>query len=485
MHTIQKYTLIVGFILLINIVSIFAVGIPSARFNSVNENIDPESSFGGYTLYGTDISRFVYLIDENGEIVHTWKSKNGYTSSVYLLENGTLVRGCGLDYKISSIFHCEKGIMGRVEMLDWDGNLIWEFEHATLRQVINHDIEVLPNGNILISVFGGPYTFKAIALGVNPEPITYMGFYNAYLIEVEPTFPKGGNIVWRWDPWDHIIQDFDPSKPNYGVVEDHPELLDINYEQPGTKQGGVDMLHINSIDYNDELDQVLLGMRSLDEIWIIDHSTTTEEAAGHSGGRYGKGGDILYRWGNPEVYRRGNLSDKKLYKQHDARWIEKGCPGEGNITIFNNGENRPGDKYSEVLEIVPPIDENGNYTLELNSTYGPDQPFWSYTAEEKTDFYSMRFSSVQRLPNGNTLICNGYEGEFFELTPEEEVVWTYTNYFPHKLHNNVFHIQRYPSDYPGLGEFNHVQDNRFLLRYLEKNPTISPILRIILQNLLY
>jgi len=62
-------------------------------------------------------------------------------------------------------------------------------------------------------------------------------------------------------------------------VADHPELIDINF-------GGrhADWNHLNSIDYNEEFDQILLSSHNQNEIWVIDHSTTTEEAAGHTGG---------------------------------------------------------------------------------------------------------------------------------------------------------------------------------------------------------
>ena len=429
--------------------SLFFVNFCAA--NSNDTNINSEKSSEDYILYGPDWSRFVYLIDSDGKVVHTWKGKNMWGGAVYLLEDGRLIRSCGLKV-VFNLLKATHGFCGRVEMFDWDGNIIWEYEHANLKEAINHDVEVLPNGNVLMIVGSRFQNKKAISLGWNPDFKIIKNFWTASIIEVEPTFPRGGNIVWEWHACDHFIQDFDPSKPNYGVVEDHPELLDINYKEPLTDQGGVDSLHINSLDYDEEFDQILLSMRALDEIWIIDHSTTTEEAAGHTGGIYGKGGDILYRWGNPKVYGKGDSSDKQLFKQHDANWIDDGLPGEGHITIFSNGENRPGRKYSQVLEIIPPIDENGSYILNSNGSFGPEQPIWDYTSKEKSDFYSKRFSSAQRLENGNTLICSGYKGKFFEVTQEKEIVWTYDNHYPLIFLNKVFQIKGYPTNYSGLGE---------------------------------
>ena len=50
---------------------------------------------------------------------------------------------------------------------------------------------------------------------------------------------------------------------------------------------------------------------------------------------------------------------------------------------------------------------------------------WSYSAPNPTDFYSVNISGVQRLPNGNTLICAGAPGIVFEVTSEKKVVWQY------------------------------------------------------------
>ena len=182
--------------------------------------------------------------------------------------------------------------------------------------------------------------------------------------------------------------------------------------------------HMNSLAYDEKLDQIVLSVRGCSEIWIIDHSTTTQEAAGHSGGKQGKGGDLIYRWGNPAAYRRGTEADRQLIQQHDAEWIPDRYPGAGHLTIFNNGYERG---WSSIEEILPPVDANGRYALEAGKAYGPDKPVWHYEAKPATAFFSSETSGAQRLPNGNTLICAGVVGGLFEVTSSGEVVWQYVN----------------------------------------------------------
>ena len=289
----------------------------------------------------------------------------------------------------------------------------------------------LPNGNALLLTNEARTREEAIAAGANPDLVEDDGILVDYIVEIRPDGPSGGGeVVWEWRIWDHLVQDYDPGKANYGDVAQSPELIDINFtlaevfNKPKEieQRPGMDWTHANSLDYNPELDQIMLSPRHFSEVWIIDHSTTREEAAGHTGGNSGKGGDLLYRWGNPRAYRAGTASDQQLFWQHQPHWIPPGLPGEGNILIFNNGNEYGGFRrgYSSVVEIVPPVD-GYNYQREQATAYGPAEPVWTYTAETPGDFYAPIISGAQRLPNGNTHITAGTQGTLFEVTPGGDV----------------------------------------------------------------
>ena len=377
--------------------------------------------FDGYTLFAPKQNTMTYLINNEGRIVHEWNaSQYAPGQSVYLLENGNLLRACMTKGKLSS----GGGEGGRIEEYDWNDNLVWELDFSTDTYMQHHDIKKLPNGNILMLVVEKKTYEDCIAAGFNPSKlqpdIITKGMLPDCVIEIEPTYPKGGNIVWEWHTWDHLVQDYDATKANYGTPRLHPELIDCDGDQ---KNLPAFWNHMNSIDYNPQLDQIALSVRGNSEVWIIDHSTTTEESTGHSGGTRGKGGDLLYRWGNPLCYGAGTASDQKYFQQHDVEWVRPGYPGEGNLTCFNNGLVR-GD-YSTVDEFVPDINPDGSYNMVAGSALSPTNFIWTYKGTSEKPMYSENISGAHRLPNGNTIICSGTIGRFLEVTTSGEIVWEY------------------------------------------------------------
>ena len=419
---------------------------------------EPEA-FDGYTLFNKIRSKTIYLIDNQGRVVRKWEL-DAESLFAKLLENGNL---------LTLTEYPDPDAQRSVREIDRNGNILWECAQGSP----HHDFLKMPNGNVLLLSRQHKTPEEAIAAGANPEFIGDKGLWAPHIVEARITGPASCEIVWEWSAWDHLIQDFDSSKANYGVVSEHPELIDLNFHLSDIADwlDPSDWIHSNGIDYSPELDQVVLSPRHFSEVWIIDHSTTRAEAAGSSGGNSGQGGDLLYRWGNPRAYRAGTPADQQLFWPHSPQWIPPGLTGAGNILVFNNGNEFPGSwrHYSSVDEIAPPVD-GANYRLDPDRAYAPVGPVWTYTAPTPSDFFARFISGAQRLPNGNTLICDGPDSTLFEVTPAGKTVWKYVNPMtsngplrqgePVPLEkarsgrdvpaNQVYRAYRYAPDYPGL-----------------------------------
>lgn len=362
-------------------------------------------AFTGYTLYGKNNTKYTYLVDMNNQIVKTWNHSKTGGYSAYLLPDGSVIRTA----MASTTSLNGGGAQGVVQRYSWSGALVWEYTYASSAYRAHHDIEPLPNGNILMIAWESKTAAQCVQAGLDHSA----SIWPDHLIEVEPVGTNGGNIVWEWHAWDHLIQDYNSSKSNYGNVGAHPELLDINM---GNVPSG-DWMHINAVSYNPTLDQIVISSHNLNEIYVIDHSTTTAQAASHSGGNSGKGGDILYRWGNPANYR---ASGSRFFDVvHCSWWIPQGLPGAGNILAYNN---RASSGSSQIVELVPPGNYTGVYPY-TGTAYGPASPTWSYSG---TSFFSNHLGGCQRLPNGNTLIAQSTSGKLFEVNAAGVVQWSFT-----------------------------------------------------------
>lgn len=422
--------------------------------NTVGTITNNQGTFNGYTLYAPAGHTETYLINNCGEIVNQWTSTVAPGNAVYLLENGNLLRAG----RISNPDINFGGVGGKVELFDWDSNLLWEYTYSTTTESQHHDVFPMPNGNILMLAVSTMTEAEAIQAGRDPNNLMQGKLFNEQILELEPVGTNSVNVVWEWNVRDHFIQDLDPTKDNFDIVEDNPQLLDINFL--GNSAGNANWLHFNSIQYDERLDQIVISSRLLSEIYIIDHSTTTAEAASNSGGDRGKGGDFLYRWGNPLAYKRGTANDQMLFGQHYPHFIADGLDDARKLILFNNGFNRI-PSISQIDIITPPEDSEGVYSYTPGTAYGPTATDYTYKSVVETDFYSRILSSAQRLPNGNTLICDGDDGYFFEITPNEEVVWEYINpVTPTGIlsqgddstasPNLTFRVLRYAADYPAF-----------------------------------
>ena len=467
---------------------------------SVDEGSDPRGlvaheagAFEGVTLLSPLNSRDTYMIDMRGEVLHQWGTDSSTASGLYLMDDGTLLvcERVDEDPKFRG-----GGIGGLIKRLAPDGSVLWSHRIASDERWQHHDIEPLPNGNLLAISWERIPADGAIALGRDPAHVGEAGLWTDSVQELRPT-PDGAEVVWEWHARDHLVQDFDESLPNYGSVPDHPGRIDVNYDHrdrpPMTQEeleaqraieeelralgyvGGEedqdeedadrseydrsgDWLHTNAVSYLPKHDLIVLSSPELCELLVIDHSTTTAEAAGSEGGRFGRGGEILWRWGNPKTYGRGTDEDKRLFYQHDPTWVV-GALGDLGLLVFNNGRGREDGDYSSVEELILPFHPERGFELEEGQPYGPDEPDWIY-APGKREFYSAFISGAQRLPNGNTLVCSGAPGRVFEITDRGDVVWDFKNPWGGEIAppehagrapaKALFRATRLPRDHPGV-----------------------------------
>ena len=160
--------------LIVNITASESIKIYAVKIN------EEEASFDGYLLFQPEFSKNTYLINKERQVVHKWRSKYAQSLASYLLENGSIIRSCyGGIYSLS----WGGGFTGRIEMIDWDSNLIWEFEYVNLTHCLHNDIEPLPNGNILMIVWERKIKDETIAAGCNPDLIPIGGFQTDCIIE--------------------------------------------------------------------------------------------------------------------------------------------------------------------------------------------------------------------------------------------------------------------------------------------------------------
>lgn len=374
----------------------------------------------GYVLYNNSNQSTARLLNTQGVFAHTWSCPTPYSYSMALKPDGHIVRTAV--HTGNSFF--TPAISGKVQELDPQGQVVWEFIYSTANYVTHHDMCLMPNGNVLLLAYVKRTLAELQAMGYTGNTARYPG----RIIEIEPT-GNTAQVVWQWDIEDRFIQYVDPNKPNYLPIADHPERLNINVAASGS---GIDWFHENGIDYNPELDQIAFSARHLNEIFIIDHSTTTAEAAGHSGGNGGRGGDFLFRWGKPANY--GVAGTQRIPNAvHDVRWIKPGRPGAGQLMFVNN--NIGGN--TTAIDVIDPERVGANYPWTPGTVWGPDMHAWRHTCLT----YASGQSAADRLPDGNTFVALS-GGFMYEINSSGQLVWQYAA-SPQKAF-------RYTCDDPGI-----------------------------------
>lgn len=345
---------------------------------------NPTKTYNGYTLFAPLSGKDVWLIDMQGRIVHHWEMPSMPGTYAKLLPNGNLIYACKTnpEERKKAGAPMLSGFGGLIREVDWDNNLIWEYED----HFMHHDFCRMKNGNTMVLKYVQvpPELMVRIKGGV-PGTEDDGKMWTAQFDEVTPE----GKVVWSWKSYEHL----DPEKD---------AICPLDWRKEWT--------HANTCVVLDNED-ILTSFRNLDMICIIDKKT----------------GNIKWQWGQ---------GPEELAHQHDPHFLPN-----GNLLIFDNGINRPIEEvsFSRVIELNPESKE-----IE-----------WQYEALPKNDFYSPACSSAQRLPNGNTLICETMNGRIFEITPEGEIAWQYICPFFNPLPtwgnvNWVFKAHRYGPDDPRL-----------------------------------
>ncbi len=394
--------------------------------------------FDGYTLVPPYFSRETYLLNMEGDIVHTWKSDYPPGLFAFLLEDGTLLRGL----RVTDPAVRFAGVSGGFERMDWDGNILQRYIKNDMEtgECLSHAFCPMPNGHTMVICLERKSDSEAYARGREPgtlpeegtmiSGLLHKGLYMDYLMEID----QDNNVVWEWHLWDHVGTGF--------------ENFDLNYRMPRTYgyYRTHDWVHFNNVDYDPVHDRVVACCRNFGEFVVIDRKT----------------GSITHRFGNPCTWNPearkpsyGDDGDEILFGPHNAHFLPN-----GHVQVVDNGCQRPQGNRTRILEV----------DIEKNEIV------WEYKAHLPFSFCSPFQSSSQRLPNGNVLVCASGTGQIFEVTGGSEpmVCWEFispwlsdgsiTNYLDDRdafidpvsliqkgfMKNMLHRAYRYGKDYPGL-----------------------------------
>jgi hypothetical protein len=378
--------------------------------------------YGDYTFYAPKNTGKAYLVNMSGTTYHQWtfaaNAPTGYSS--YLLPGGVVLRTVAK----SGNYFTGGPICGEVQKVDWNGNVIWDFVYSTPTYCTHHDIHAMPNGNVLLIAYESKTAAEVTQAGCSQSIVMWPD----KIVEIQPSGATGGIVVWEWHVWDHLCQTYNASKDNYvSSIVQHPELLNINYN---TQK---DWMHVNGIDYNEALDQIVFSSHNMNEFYVIDHSTTTAEAAGHTGGNSGKGGDFLYRWGNPAAYQASGPTIFNVV--HNAHWIPADCPKANYLVGFNN---KGGTGAKTCIDLINPPYNGYSYTVTPGSAFTPPTYNWRHTYSGTP---TQNEGHSQQLPNGNMLITMSLSGYMYEIDSNQTVVWSKT------ISGQVTNARRYTACY--------------------------------------
>ncbi len=362
----------------------------------ISEFFDEAKVDDNYVLVNDAANNSVYIMDKRSKKLFDLElNAKRLGNDVQLLPDGRILAMLEAEEPTIKI----GGFGGLIQLLQSDGTVEWSYDYSSEDYIAHHDAELLPNGNIIFQIWERKTADEAIANGYTLE----VDVFPDGILEVDP---KSNEIVWEWHAWDHLVQAHDETKANFGTIGENPQRINVNYI---TDEKG-DIMHANGISYDANRDIIYLSANFFSEVWVIDHSTTKEEAASNEGGNYGKGGNLIYRFGNPRAY--NNQTGPVRFDHNHYPNLLTG-EDEGKMLIFSNGFEAG---KSTVYELQLPT----SFDLRPNSDNEPSV-LWSFTNDT---LFSPKVSGAIKLPNGNRLITEGDRG-YWEVTEEGKVVWRF------------------------------------------------------------
>lgn len=339
--------------------------------------LDRERAFPGLTLFAPQSGGGkVYLIDLDGNVVHTWQMPYAPGNSGYLTDRGTYFYNGKTVENSARYISRQPWKGGAVLEADWNGKVLWEVRQPDH----HHDGIRLRNGNVLLICLALlPEHLVARVEGGLPGTEHDGKMYADYLVEMT----TDGQVVWEWRTWEHL----DPVTDRITAVQDLREAW--------THANGLAELPNGNI---------VVSFRNISTVIIIDRRT----------------GKIIWKLGAPP-----------LSGQHAPTPL-----ANGNLLLFDNGPHR--------------LDHSMPFSRIIEIELATKKIVWKYQEKRECEFFSPRISNAQRLPNGNTLVCEGDFGRFFEVTVDGELVWEFVNpYFgegPTGQNNRVFRAYRYSKE---------------------------------------
>jgi len=271
-----------------------------------------------------------------------------------------------------------------IRALDPDSNVLWHY-----RCRIDHDFQILDNGNLMLHTIAD-HMVPSLGKGLKRNP---------YILEITPEF----ELVWEWRGEEHIgeLKHLLPTRAWQHFWERVQGPFAFDWAHNNTCQiippnASAEREAAGGGPVRFAPGNIVFSYRSVDVIGVIDRET----------------GLIVWAWGPGE-----------LDGQHKPHILPN-----GDVLIYDNGTLRG---YSRVIELDP---LTGNVE-------------WSYTARPAEAFLSKYISGAQRLPNGNTLICEGARCRLFEVTPAGDVVWDYVSPFQERGALAIYRCLRYEPSY--------------------------------------